>query len=352
MQLWDEYGIISYNMGNNNQYLMESYYSMLLALRETKPKLIVIDAFETIEASKIRIGFEDQVHDSFDVYPISYTKYLAIKDLFEEDFMKKEVEYLFNFSKYHSRWKELKKEDFILDKNYEKGAEGKIDVVPMEKTCEYEDVEYIPLVDSINVIYLRKMIEYCKENNLPILVINIPYAATENRIICSKHIKKVCEEYNVEYLDFLALDVIDTKSDLADEFWHLNPSGERKVTSYLGKHIIDNYGIPNHKNDEEYKFWNDDYNEYIDFKINNLKLNENNLNNYIMLLYGEKDINYKIEISSRLDIQNEEVLKKLLENINNNYTINDEVFKDKQEKTIKITTYDSRNSKEIGVVWF
>ena len=33
----------------------------------------------------------------------------------------------------------------------------------------------------------------------------------------------------------------------------------------------DKYDIPNRKNDQRYSFWNEDYNEYINYKINDLK---------------------------------------------------------------------------------
>ena len=80
--------------------------------------------------------------------------------------------------------------------------------------------------------------------------------------------------------------------------------------------------------------------------------NENSLNNYLMLLYGEKDIRYEIKISSRKKIEEGSTFQRLLANLENNYKIDDTAFEEIQDKTVKITTYDNRNGSEIETVWF
>lgn len=45
MDLWKNYGIISYNLGGGNETIPGNYYKMLLALEQTRPKIIVLDAY-------------------------------------------------------------------------------------------------------------------------------------------------------------------------------------------------------------------------------------------------------------------------------------------------------------------
>ena len=205
------------------------------------------------------------------------------------------------------------------------------------------------------MIYLRKILELCKENNIEVLVTHIPYPASQSRISASKYVKTICDEYEVNYIDFLkGKSIVDYNIDLYNTT-HLNPSGARKVTEYLGKYIQEHYDIPDQRNNEAYNFWKEDYNEYIDFKISNLEKHKENLNNYLMLLYDEKDIRYEIKISSRMKIEEDSVLKALLQNLNNNYTIDDDVFNNSEknkDKTVKITTWDNRTGKLIKEVWF
>ena len=129
-------------------------------------------------------------------------------------------------------------------------------------------------------------------------------------------------------------------------------SGGRKVTDYLGRYLIENYNIQDQRKNTSYEFWCNDYEKYIDFKIEKLEENSKDLSKYILLLYGENDISYNIKISSNRVIEEESVLYKLLENINNNYEIDDSVFEDNPKKTVKITTWDKRSGKEINTVWF
>ena len=132
------------------------------------------------------------------------------------------------------------------------------------------------------------------------------------------------------------MDVVDYNTDCYDKDSHLNPSGARKVTDYLGQYIMENYNIPDQRQNEAYSFWYQDYDEYIDFKIDNLEENKKNLNNYLMLLYDEEDIKYEIKISSKRKIEEGSTLQKLLANIGNNYQIDDTVFDKNKDKQLKL----------------
>lgn len=352
MELWNDYGIISYNNGVPGERMATTYYNLLLSNKETNPKLVVVDTFAIYNNEKISPQSE-QVHKMLDVYPLTYTKYLAIKDLFNgKDTLNKEFEYLFNFSMYHTRWNQLEKNDFQNINEYEKGANSRAAIAKPNQIINFEKVDMYSKDETINMKYLRKIIEYCKENNIEILLTYLPFPAEELQISTSKYVTKIVEEYNINYINFLSTDTINFYIDCYDKDSHLNQSGARKITDYLGRYIMENYDISDQRQNESYDFWNEDYNEYIDLKIKNLKDNKKDLNNYLMLFYGEKDIKYEIKISSKRKIEENSTLKNLLENIDNNYEIDDTVFEEKQDKTIKITTWDSRDGKEIQTVWF
>ena len=352
MQLWNDYGIVAYNMGNPSESISTTYYNMLLSQEHTNSELIVIDGWSTIFNEKI-IMDEEHIHNSLDAYPISYTKYLAVKNIFDEkNILEREVEFLFNFSLYHSRWDELIEDDFISGKKYEKGAESRISVATPNRTSDFNDINIYNEEETINMLYLKKIIEYCKENDIEVLVTYLPYPAGDISIKVSKYLQIICDEYDVNYINFLSMDVVDYNTDCYDEDSHLNPSGARKVTDYLGKYIMENYDIPDQRENEAYSFLYKDYDEYIDLKIENLEKNKKNSNNYLMLLYDEEDIKYEIKISSSREINEGTILYELLKNLDNNYSIDDSAFEENKNKTIKITTYDNRTGEEIDTVWF
>jgi len=353
MELWDDYGIVSYNLGKQATYMAGSYHNMLLACKYKKPKLIVIDTFTIESESKIWTN-RNFNHELLDAYPISYKKYLAIEDLFgREDLLNNEIEYLFNFSMYHARWSELTSVDFRGTRSrYEKGAESRIKITSPNKVSDIGSVDMYNGKETINMQYLRKMVDYCKQNDIEVLITYLPHPSTDGQIAASKYVQKICDEYSVNYLNFLDLDIVNYDIDCYDKDSHLNVSGARKITDYLGKYIIENYDIQDQRKNENYDFWYNDYNEYVGYKIKNLKANSENINNYLMLLYGEEDIGYEIKISSKQEITEGSLLQKLLKNLDNNYKIDDSSFVENKDKTVKITTYDNRTKEQIEVVWF
>lgn len=351
MELWKDYGLVTYNLGNHMEYMPLTYYNMLLALEETKPKLVVIDTFLVYNNEKIYNSM--MPHKTLDAYPLSYKKYLAVADLYDKkDLLNREIQYLFNFSIYHTRWKELTKNDFNNVNSYQKGAETGIAIRSGKKAKDFNSISVYDEQETIGMIYLRKVIEYCQKNEIEVLLTYLPAIENEMNVSISKYVKSISKEYNVNYINFLNIELIDNNIDFFDEWAHLNPSGARKITNYLGKYIADNYNIKSKKDDIKYSFWECDYNEYIDFKIKNLNNNTGNLYNILMLLYNEKDIKYDIEISSKREIEKDNTLKYLLRNLNNSYVIKDEIFEQNKDKTIRINLYDVRNNNLIKTIWF
>ena len=353
MELWNNYGIISYNMWNSAERVAATYYNILLALKQTSPKLIVVDVSQIYTEEKIDYKLKEHMHNTFDPYPISYTKYRAIKDLYSEyDTREMLFEFLFNFSIYHARWDELSKGDFYNEKSYTKGSQILANINIPKELFDYDLIDVYSKEENVNMQYLRKIIEYCKENQIEILLTFMPQIDRKIKVEVSKYAQIISEEYNVNYINFMNMDIVNYNIDIADNYSHLNFSGSMKITDYIGKYIIENYDIKDQRNNKAYKFWYEDYNEYIDYKISNLKKNQNNLNNYLLLLYGESDIKYEIKVSSKKEIEKGSTLYNLLANIDNNYTIDDNVFLEKTDKSIQITTWDKRDGKLISRLYW
>ena len=268
MELWNDYGIISYNLANHAERTVSSYYNMRLATQETSPKLIVLDAFMSsfwggIDYSPDSNGKEN-LHNTLDQYPPSALKAEAIKNIFGTDFnLDILIEYMFPFSMYHSRWEKLDQTDFSPYFRPTKGAEPltstKSVILPASNNVLPYSHEEIP-----NMIYLRKFIEYAQENNIEVLVINLPYVADESLIAKSKYYQKICDDYNVNYINFLEKQnqsLINQDTDFANS-GHLNTTGAQKITKYLGDYIKKHYNIPDQKQNPIYDSWYDDYEKY------------------------------------------------------------------------------------------
>ena len=295
MELWKNYGITSYNMGGHGNLLPTTYWMMELALQYTSPSLIVIDCMNLYQNHKTSYMYS-QVHQSLDAFPLSLTKIRAVYDLLDDEVMDQliadgtvevaeeriPISLLMNFSVYHSRWSELEEDDFQLEINVQKGAEY------LTTVAEPNDILSVPVdekleEDTIGVLYLKRMIEDCQDRGIDVLLINLPFPAEENDLLSANRVYDIAEEYGINYINFLAMDVVDYETDCADEGSHLNASGARKVTSYLGNYITKHYDLTDRRKDPEYSDWDVDYETYREYKIE-VMLEQDELEVYLMLL--------------------------------------------------------------------
>lgn len=323
MELWHDYGLVSYNFGGHGNALATSYWVMKNALDYTTPRLMVIDCYFLGGNTKTSSFF--QVHQSMDTFPLSFTKVSSALDLLDDDVVKEKeaagdiadadqrtyMSLLWDYSVYHSRWNELIASDFDKAGSREKGAESRIavstpveipDVPPNRKLEE----------DTVAVAYLCKIIEECKSRGIEVLLTYLPFPSTEAAQMEANRVSDIAEQYDVNYINFLDMELVNYGTDCYDPSSHLNPSGARKVTDYLGEYISSHYDIPDRRQQTEYSGWHNDYADYQDFKAENLK-KQSSLDSYLMLLADKNyDVMFEIQDAS---IWNNDYYVSLLENL-------------------------------------
>lgn len=307
MELWNEYGIVSYNMAGHGNRMILNYWVLMNALEHTTPKLVVLDAYMLSLEDKLS-GLE-QLHISADHIPYSQTKVDMINALVNEEDRK--MEFLWKFSTYHNRWNELKACDFQTVCTPEKGAESRINVaVPVEVTCLESDYK-IPEEDGLGVEYACKIIEECQERGIEVLVTYLPFPDNTGWQRESNRMADIAEEYKVDFLDYYTLlEQVNVNTDFYDSDSHMNPSGARKITSYVGNYIMQHYEIEDQRENELYSDWHTDYEVYAEFKKNNIRIEEE-LKNYLMLL-SDKNFSFGIYIKPWNTIASYPVLVELL----------------------------------------
>lgn len=312
MELWEDYGITSYNFGGHSNKMATTYWSLVNSLDYAKPKVVVVDLLHLATNWKSSDIFSF-LHQSFDAFPLSANKVRAVYDLLDDPYLEADIEagavresaeprnrfgLLWEFASYHSRWNDIHEDDFDPFERIEKGAESRVGVFPatldrIDSSVTYEDLR-------TGEIYLRKMIELCQENDIEIIITYLPFPATEEQQMEANHGYAIAEEYGIEYINFLDMDIIDYETDCYD-MGHLNPSGAKKVTSYLGRHLMDNYGIESHLDDPDYSHWADEMAMY-DYQKNCFFQLDDTLYNHLLLLYDDK-------ITAIIDIRNRDIFK-------------------------------------------
>lgn len=307
MELWREYGISSYNIANPTEAVGTTYWVLKNALEYKKPKVAIVEIFMATD-SLVSGGNETFLHTYFDSVPLSRTKVEAIRELLGD---KDKAEFLFDFSLYHSRWEELGKGDFEWDKNLNKGA-GVISTHSNMGTITYTDE--IGKTSDTSVKYIRKMKELCDENGVELVLMCSPYAATEDEQKKHNAYYDVAKDLGVDYLNYIAKDIVDYEIDMFDR-GHCNGAGGRRVTSKVGEYLIDTYGkdyFVDYSNDEK---WQSEYDDYANNMAEQM-LNENGFYNILMRLQHNL-FQCDITIKEGSVLLEDDITKKMLERLDN-----------------------------------
>ena len=185
MELYNDYGITSYNFGGHSNQLATTYWVMKNSLDYAKPKLMVIDCLALEGMQKTSSNFS-YVHLSLDTFPLSTTKVSAVNDLLEDEEIDRLINegtitetekrtklgLLWDYSVYHTRWEEnLGIGEFEPESTLEYGAESRVQIAAPGQIANNPGTTFTN--ETVGMQYLRKMIEECQSNDIDVLLIFI-----------------------------------------------------------------------------------------------------------------------------------------------------------------------------------
>ena len=240
MDLWDRAGIAAYDCGQPGQRIQETYYILKTAFRTQSPKLVL---FETNTMFRDP-GFLKNVQ-------LSLTEPLA---------------YHFPVIKYHNAWKALFDGPGGLKTSY-KGFEIRNKIVSYEGDEEYmKETKDKTAIPEVVRVYMEKIKKLCEKNGADLLLVSAPSPKNYNY---KKHnaLEEYARENNLPYVDLNMRyrDIgIDWKRDSYDKGDHLNITGARKVTAYIGKYLTDNYSLPDRRDEDGWQEWKEMAKQYFE----------------------------------------------------------------------------------------
>lgn len=259
--IWKETGNKSYVFATQQQPVWATYHYMVDAFKTQNPELVVMDV---LMFSKNEEKYDDGVNYTFcDNMPLSRNK---VEMVYASVPKGERFGLLCNFVKYHSRWNELKKQDFEYKKaemrDYSKGFCVLSQVYDGEVTRE--DISGVTDTCKLlpkNEEYLKKIIDLCKEKNTRLLLVKTPSNATAEAKKYYNVVEKIAVENGVEFVDYnLQYDEIGI--DLATDFYdssHLNAWGAEKFSAYFAKS-----DVFLEEKDSQDEVWEEDYQKYLE----------------------------------------------------------------------------------------
>lgn len=331
MELWNDYGISSFNLASNGNTIPVSYWVLVNALDYQTPQVVVMDVFDMFPGRVCSTSW-GQVHIALDFFPMSVNKYKMVNELFDDveltdgngvNLYQKRWELLWDIGEYHSRWTDLTEIDFKSQAELEKNSSVWRGAEPLEQVTDrsemlypesLDDLEY----DEISKEYLIKIIELCRKNAINLVLINTGYDCNAEAKFFADSVYDIALQYDVPYLDFVQENIINFNSDLASagHNTHVNFSGAEKFTSYIGEYLLENYPMLDHRYDSDYSSWWSDYQAFADSKKKYL-ISQNDISNYLMFL---ADNDYQIVIDVKdTDMLYEDRNQIMLENLGVDY---------------------------------
>lgn len=331
LELWRDYGITAYNLASYNNTLPVSYWLLCCALDVCSPRVVIVDINDISCFSRVSTRSGD-VHTALDGVPLGRTKLAAIDDLMSDPeeidengnrYPDLKAEFIFPLALYHARWSELKPEDIRPEYSRYLGAQMQINVA---EPAEYDLIGDAVGEQGYGFVYLRRIVEACRTRGIDVVFTNVPYPpAGENDQPYANAVYYTAEELGVEYIDFVYMDqIVDYTTDCYDANSHMNPSGARKVTDYLGQVLSDYYDVPDHRGDTAYALWDSDYDAYVGDKVQLLR-EQTGIENFLMMLH-DSDFSACVAISADSAIREDARLVQLLQNIGRRHLYEEDTF--------------------------
>lgn len=276
IELYDRYGICSYNLATEQQPLIASYYWLKEVHRLHKESLntVVLDVSFLLKKDSVSEKSKVFAEKALTHMKLSNVKIEALKaceDLYD-DF--KAIDYLVPLRRYHSRWYTVTDYDFdgLLNKNnsfYTRGqsitytlsldsikeSTRNVPNYSLTDSLDYSPEEYETEWDEANRKILDEIVNFCDANALNLVLIRLPKTTDD---LQHDAINYLAEQYNVPFIDFndpvLQKQVnLSFSYDFMDNS-HPNVFGAEKITDYVGKYIVDHYSLSDIRNNEEYKY--------------------------------------------------------------------------------------------------
>lgn len=311
MELYKEYGISSYNLSNHGCPMALTYWVLMNALEIQEPKLVVVDLYAMRWENKLDKNTE-YAHDALDAFPLTFTKLKSAWDLF--DTVEDRMQLALPFAKYHGRWNEIEKKDFILNNNIAAGWQFRIGINADIQRPVPPDENLLPEKKTLSMDYLEKLVYECKRRDIEVLLCYIPCAESTEYQVSNNFGYVLSEKYNINYFN-LAKDeeLVNYRTDFFDDAGHLNTSGASKVSAAMGKFITDNYDVPDCRLTDAADFWSDFYETYFKSYIASLQ-KQKSAYEYLMML-NNANLEADISLNGGIDKTNHPLLFELIDNL-------------------------------------
>lgn len=262
--LWKEFGIASFSLSISGQDIVSSYHSLVEGLKTQTPDVVCLELYGTLFDG---YGVESNLFRNTLPFNLSLNSLKLVKEI-GGDSMK---DLLVKWPIIHTRYKELKKGDFVDNPLYI-GYKCEFASQEVGTICQYDGDEMIS-IEERQEYWLKQIIRLTQDRNINLVLFVSPATISEYDMKKLNYVEKLAEENGVEVVNTVKM-VDELGLNSATDFldWaHINYSGSLKVTQYFGELLSEEYAVPDRRNEKGYDLW-----------IEDLRVREHEVHNYLL----------------------------------------------------------------------
>lgn len=260
MELYEQYGITSYDIATPSSTLPMTYWTLMNALRKGTPDVVFVDVYH-LDMQNPLVKELRKRHLGFDAMPMSITKIKAINDLVTDKSLLREF--------YFPLYLENGPRKGAISPN--KGAKFKITKGAKIKTpstpVKPKRIEKTLDKKTRGMEYLEKIIEECDKRDIDLVIAALPFNGMNRKLKGLNTGVEMANEHGVPCFDMrYCPDFIDYEHEFNKD-GHLNYYGGVKMTARIGEYLTERYDLTDHrKTDDEIKSkWDEDLIKYHEF---------------------------------------------------------------------------------------
>ncbi len=317
--MFEETGIALYSLAVGNEPFMASEFLIRECEREQDPSVYLVDirqlAYTTQDDTYVR-----RITDNgkWTVNRLNAIRYMLNNlEFYHPGEYDAEIDYIFPFTKYHTRWGELKSEDFGKDDNCFFGYFMRINRQSFNEAEVRSRFDAIPQKPSEeSLMYLNDFLDFCDTLDKKIIFTRTPNCLDENKFAQYNYIQEVIEERGYEVWD-LNQDTYEMGIDYAKDFadsMHTNVYGAQKVSKYAAVKLSEELGLPDHRNDSRYACYGTMQEKFLE-RLGEMELTATtDFNRYLDRLIALDKNEYSVYIAVK-DIQGYSLTQKMIKKL-------------------------------------
>ena len=296
-EIYNDYGIRSYNLGSEQQSIFLSYFWLKEALRFQHPQVVVLDTnflFELHPESAINTT-EGLTRKCLDPMKWSGVKAEAVNDLCSIDESQSKLSYYLTNIRFHSRWSSLAEYDIDMSEVQYAELKGYSAIATYGSqsytTFDLRDPDKYQDFEPIMQEYLDRTVELCKENDIKFVLVSLPGTSMNDGIHNS--LTRYASDNNLDYYNLCETGNYEAIGAILPEesvIGHENLWGSIKMSKYIGKLLLETYDVVAVQDTQ----WEEtkDYYEYV---IKNCELIH--ISDFVEYLKAIDDQNYSVFVS-------------------------------------------------------